>query len=62
MGIEISNLICPECFNKFPIPRKSEHRRERGHRKWMWCPYCSKIVNMHEERSIDYGIGNDHPD
>lgn len=54
MTTQISNCICPECGNSFPIPRRPDRKRARGHRKKLWCPYCGKETNMIEEREGDY--------
>lgn len=50
---EISNLICPECRNKFPIPRPKSMRREKKHVKDLWCPFCKKIVKTTEVKPKD---------
>lgn len=50
---EISNFICPECGNSFPLPRAKSMRRERGHIKDLWCPFCKKKVKTIEIRSRD---------
>lgn len=38
--MDLSMLICPECGKSFPIMRNHGQRRERGHVKDIWCPYC----------------------
>ena len=45
---EIVDFVCPECGNKFPIPRPNNKRREKGHIKDLWCPFCEKVVKMKE--------------
>ena len=50
----ISKLICPECGNKFPIPRLKSQSRERGHIKDVYCPYCNKTQKMLEIRDDDF--------
>lgn len=52
-AIEISNLICPECSNSFSIPRIKNRRREKGHLKTIWCPFCHKEQIMTEYRECD---------
>lgn len=47
-GYEISDCLCPECGNKFPIPRRKSCRRKNGHKKVIWCPFCNKKINMKE--------------
>lgn len=37
-----SELECPVCHRKFPIQRKAAEKRERGHIKDIWCPFCKK--------------------
>ena len=54
MKIIISQLICPGCGNKFPIPRRNGSMREKGHRKWIYCPYCKEMQNMLEIREFDF--------
>lgn len=52
-NINISNLICPDCKNTFPIPRINGNSRNKGHIKTIWCPFCKKERNM-----IEYRIGD----
>ncbi len=54
MNYTISNCMCPQCRNKFPIPRKANRSREKGHIKNIWCPFCKEIVGMKEMRYNDY--------
>lgn len=28
--------------------------REKGHKKWIWCPYCKEMQNMTEIREFDF--------
>ena len=51
--ISISNLLCPCCKNKFPIPRVKGKYREKGHIKTVWCPFCKEEKNMEEKREND---------
>lgn len=51
---EISKCICPECGKQFPIPRIKGNRREKGHVKNLWCPFCQKTVKMVEIREKDF--------
>lgn len=53
-SFEISELVCTQCNNKFPIPRRCSSRREKNHIKTIWCPYCKQDRNMNEIRSIDF--------
>lgn len=50
----ISYCICPNCKNKFPIPRKGASNREKKHLKKIWCPFCKEEVNMMEIREQDF--------
>lgn len=50
---EISNFICSECGNSFPLPRQKSWRREKGHIKDLWCPFCKKKVKTIEIRPRD---------
>ena len=48
IAYEISDLTCPECGNRFLIPRRSNKLRKDGHIKDIWCPFCSKETKMVE--------------
>lgn len=50
---EISYFVCPECGNKFPIPRPKSMRREKNHIKDLWCPFCRKVVKSKEIKPTD---------
>ena len=45
---ESHNCICPKCNKKFPIYRKKSNRREKHHKKDIWCPFCQEMVTMTE--------------
>ena len=49
----VSYFICPNCNNKFPLPRINGKTRERGHIKDLWCPYCKEVVKTLEVRDRD---------
>ena len=49
----ISQFICPNCGNKFSLPRAKSMRREKGHIKDLWCPYCKEVVKTMEVRPQD---------
>lgn len=51
---EISNFVCPECGNKFPLPRPKSMRRGKGHIKDLYCPFCKKVVKTTEIRPRDF--------
>ena len=56
----ISDFVCPECGHIIPIPRKNSQRRENGHIKDLYCPWCDKIQKMTEYRAdqpIRNGLG-----
>lgn len=55
----ISKLICPDCGGEFPIPRSNCNKREKGHHKKLWCPFCKREVNMLEIRENDYYLNKD---
>lgn len=40
----ISNLVCEDCGNVFPIPRKQSERRGKGHVKHLWCYKCTGVT------------------
>ena len=46
----VSKLICPECGKAMFVPRKNGRKREIGHIKDVWCPFCKKIQKMTEVR------------
>lgn len=50
----ISMCVCPDCNNKFPIPRMSNKAREKGHQKNIWCPFCKVTKTMTEIREGDF--------
>lgn len=52
----ISYCICPECSCNFPIPRKKNQYREKGHIKDIWCPFCKKINKFVEHRDVDADV------
>ena len=52
----ISNFICPDCGKAFPLPRPKARRREKGHVKDLYCPFCKKKVKTTELRDIDYYV------
>lgn len=54
----ISDFICEECGKNFPLPRKTNQCREKGHIKTFYCPYCKKKTNHLEERDCDYYTGS----
>lgn len=53
-NIVYSDMICPICHKKFPIPRKKNKQRERHHIKDMWCPFCLQEVKMIEKRYFEF--------
>lgn len=57
--IDISLFICPECGGKFPLPRRQSKKREKGHIKDLYCPYCNKVVKTMEIRTGDTYITED---
>ena len=38
----IAYYKCPDCQNVLSIPRQGGRRRERGHKKDLWCPFCKE--------------------
>jgi Fe2+ or Zn2+ uptake regulation protein len=51
--IYISKLVCTECGEMFPIPRRHSKRREKGHIKDIWCFKCNKITKFKENTEND---------
>lgn len=50
----ISNFICPECGGILPLPRMKKSRREKGHMKNIFCPYCQKEQTFQETRNDEF--------
>lgn len=50
----ISNFICQECGNVFPLPRQTSKQRKNNHIKDLWCPKCKKIVKTVEMKQNNY--------
>lgn len=46
-----SILICPNCGMEMPIPRQASRQRSDGHKKNMYCWFCSKRPAMIEVKS-----------
>lgn len=44
----ISDMVCPGCGKSFPIPRKKDRKRENGHIKDIYCPFCKTVQGMRE--------------
>lgn len=47
-------MICPGCGKKMFVPRKRGKKREDGHKKRIWCPYCNKVQNFDEYKEGMY--------
>lgn len=46
---EMHDFYCLQCANKtIPVARKLSQRRERFHRKKLWCPHCKTEINCIE--------------
>lgn len=50
----ISQFVCLECGNKFPLPRPMNQKREKYHIKDLYCPHCKKITKTEEVRYDDF--------
>ena len=51
IDITISDFYCTHCGKKgISIPRKNNQRREAGHLKNLYCPYCREVHNAVEIR------------
>lgn len=49
---QINKFMCPLCGKEtVPIIRKTSRQRQKGHRKWLYCPWCKKTVNTYECRN-----------
>ena len=47
--IDFNYFYCPTCDQRgYELPRPSGDRREKFHRKSLYCPHCRKQVNMIE--------------
>lgn len=51
MCYSISNFECPGCGNLIPLPRRNTKKRENGHIKDLFCPYCNKVQKTKEYKS-----------
>lgn len=56
MKVTISRCRCPKCGEKFPIPRRDNRKRPRGHIKTIYCPFCRKETDMIEIRDEDFEV------
>lgn len=45
---EIAYYQCRECSKLVTVPRQRGRRRENGHLKTMWCPFCNHTVDFFE--------------
>ncbi len=54
----ISYFICSECGNIFPLPRRENKKRNKGHIKDLYCIHCNKVVKTTEIRNRDCYIGD----
>lgn len=45
---EIAFYQCGECKKILSVPRQKGRRREAGHLKTMWCPFCNHIREFYE--------------
>ena len=52
----ISRCVCMECGLVFPIPRKKQSARKKGHIKNLWCSSCKEIRKFYEIRDCDLDI------
>ena len=43
-----SYLKCSECGKQFPIMRSKGYKREKGHIKDLWCPFCKSESKFKE--------------
>lgn len=52
MSFSIHQFMCPECGKAtIPVARRTSQQRSKGHRKWLYCPWCKKQVNTYECRN-----------
>lgn len=52
MTFSIHQFMCPLCGKStIPVARKSSQQRAKGHRKWLYCPWCKQQVNTYECRN-----------
>ena len=46
---ETHDFYCLKCANKtIPVARKLAKKREKFHRKKLWCPHCKMEINCVE--------------
>ena len=47
----VNKFMCPCCGKEtIPVMRRDSKKRPKGHRKWLYCPWCNKTVNTYEIR------------
>lgn len=52
MRFQIHHFMCPLCGKEtIPVARRAHRNRSKGHRKWLYCPWCKQQVNTYECRS-----------
>lgn len=52
MNFSVHQFMCPICGKEtIPVARRTSHQRFKGHRKWLYCPWCHKQVNTYECRN-----------
>lgn len=52
MKMTYSTFKCPECGQTaMTLPRRVGRERPKGHRKWIYCPWCQKKTNTYECRN-----------
>lgn len=51
-AVVMSDFYCLQCGNRgIPLPRSKGHRREKFHRKKLYCPHCKTDVNHAEVKN-----------
>ena len=35
-----------DCGYNFPVWRPAGRRKEKNHKKWLYCPFCGKMDNF----------------
>ena len=48
-----SDFVCMDCENIIPLPRLLSCKRERGHIKDLYCPFCNQVSKTLEIRIGD---------
>lgn len=55
-NVTISDLYCEKCGFHTTVPRSRSRKRNFGHMKKLWCPFCKEEINFREVRDGDFSL------